>query len=267
MVRRAAVAGHFYSGTKEGLIAEVAEYIDKKLKKEDLKGVLVPHAGFIFSGAVAGAVYSRLMVPDTFIILGPNHTGRGVPAAIMTKDAWQTPLGEVEIDSELAAKILAKSAHLAEDERAHFAEHSIEVQLPFLQYLGTDFKFIPLCLSRLDLETCRQLGVAITESIAESGKKVVIVASSDLTHYESQEEAQKKDRIVLDAVVGLDPGELFRKVEEHGISMCGSIPATVMLIAAKKLGAQRGEVVKYMTSGQINGDYSRVVGYGGVLIK
>ena len=267
MVRRAVVAGQFYNGTEESLKAQVEEYIDKKVKKEGVKGVLAPHAGFMFSGAVAGAVYSRIIFPETFIILGPNHTGAGVPGAIMTKGEWQTPLGEVEIDSEVADKILTKSGGLAEDERAHFGEHSIEVQLPFLQYLGKDFKFVPICLSHLDLETCREMGRAIAGSIVESKKKVVIIASSDLTHYEPQEEAKRKDKMVLDAVIGLDPEGLFRKVEEYRISMCGSIPTTIMLIASKELGARRGELVKYMTSGETSGDYSQVVGYGGVLIK
>ncbi|MCK4649531.1 AmmeMemoRadiSam system protein B, partial [bacterium] len=216
---------------------------------------------------VAGAVYSRIIFPDTFVILGPNHTGAGRPCAIMTKGSWQTPLGEVEIDSDLASKILANSKNLKEDEKAHSYEHSIEVQLPFLQYLGKDFKFVPICLSHLDLETCQDIGKAIAKAIKEDKKKVVIIASSDLTHYEPQEEANRKDKVALDAVIKLDPGELVSKVEELRISMCGVIPTTIMLIASKESGATKGELVKYMTSGDVIGDYRQVVGYGGALIK
>ncbi|MBU4311029.1 AmmeMemoRadiSam system protein B [bacterium] len=267
MIRKAVVAGQFYDGTKESLKEQVKKYIGEKAKKEKVIGALAPHAGFMFSGEVAGAVYSRIILPETFVILGPNHTGAGDPCAIMTKGSWQTPLGEVEIDSDLACKILANSKSLKEDERAHSYEHSIEVQLPFLQYLGKDFKFVPICLSHLDLETCRDIGKAIAKPIKEGKKKVVIVASSDLTHYEPQEEANKKDKIALDAIVKLDPEELFNKIEELRISMCGVIPTSIMLMASKELGATKGELVKYMTSGDVIGDYRQVVGYGGALIK
>ncbi|MCK4648910.1 AmmeMemoRadiSam system protein B, partial [bacterium] len=181
MVRRAVVAGQFYNGTEESLKKQVKKYVDEKTRKEEVIGALTPHAGFMFSGEVAGAVYSRIIFPDTFVILGPNHTGAGHPGAIMTKGSWQTPLGEVEIDSDLACKILANSKNLREDERAHSYEHSIEVQLPFLQYLGKEFKFVPICLSHLDIETCQDIGKAIAQAIKEGKKKVVIVASSDLT--------------------------------------------------------------------------------------
>ncbi len=272
MVRRAVVAGQFYNGTAESLREQVRKYIDEKVRKEEVIGVLAPHAGFMFSGEVAGAVYSRIIFPDTFVIIGPNHTGAGHPSAIITKGKWQTPLGEVEIDSDLAGKILANSKGLKEDERAHSYEHSIEVQLPFLQYLETrinanKFRFVPICLSHLDLEACQDIGKAIAKAIKEGKKKVVIVASSDLTHYEPQEEANRKDKIALDAVIKLDPEELINKVEELRISMCGVIPTTIMLMASKELGATKGELVKYMTSGDVIGDYRQVVGYGGALIK
>lgn len=267
MVRRAVVAGQFYNGTEESLKEQVKKYIDEKAKKEGVVGILAPHAGFMFSGEVAGAVYSRIIFPETFVILGSNHTGAGDPCAIMTKGSWQTPLGEVEIDSDLACKILANSKSLKEDERAHSYEHSIEVQLPFLQYLGKEFKFVPICLSHLDLEICRDIGKAIAKPIKEGKEKVVIVASSDLTHYEPQEEANRKDKIALDVVIKLEPEELVSKVEELRISMCGVIPTTIMLMASKELGATKGELVKYMTSGDVIGDYRQVVGYGGALIK
>lgn len=267
MVRRAVVAGQFYNGTEESLKAQVEGYINEKAKKGEVIGALAPHAGFMFSGEVAGAVYSRIIFPETFVILGPNHTGTGHPCAIMTKGKWQTPLGEVEIDSDVAGKILANSKDLKEDERAHSYEHSIEVQLPFLQYLGKDFKFVPICLSHLDLETCWDMGKAIAKAIKEEKKKVVIIASSDLTHYEPQEEANRKDKVALGAVIKLDPEGLLTKVEELRISMCGVIPTCIMLIASKELGATKGELVKYMTSGDVIGDYRQVVGYGGALIK
>ncbi len=267
MVRRAVVAGQFYNGTEKSLREQVRKYVDERAKKEEVIGALAPHAGFMFSGEVAGAVYSRIVFPETFVILGPNHTGAGLPSAIMTKGKWQTPLGEVEIDSDLAGEILANSKSLGEDERAHSYEHSIEVQLPFLQYLGKDFKFVPICVSHLDLGACRDIGKAIAKAIKEGKKRVIIVASSDLTHYEPQEEAKRKDKVALEAVIKLDPEGLFAKVEDYRISMCGVIPTTIMLIASQELGAKKAELVKYMTSGDVIGDFSQVVGYGGVLIK
>lgn len=267
MVRKAVVAGQFYNGTEASLRKQIKKYIDEKAKKEKVIGVLAPHAGFMFSGEVAGAVYSRIIFPEIFVILGPNHTGAGDPCAIMTRGSWQTPLGEVEIDSDLAGKILANSKNLKEDEGAHSSEHSIEVQLPFLQYLGREFKFVPICLSHLDLETCRDIGKAIARTIEEEKKKIVIIASSDLTHHEPQVEANRKDQVALDAVIKLDPEELLTRVEELRISMCGVIPTGIMLIASKELNATKGELIKYMTSGDVIGDYRQVVGYGGALIK
>jgi hypothetical protein len=265
MVRQPVVAGQFYEGRSKELRAQVKGYIDPKAKKVGVIGLLAPHAGFMFSGQVAGAVYSRIKFPAIFVILGPNHTGRGKPWAIMTEGAWRTPLGDVEIDSDLASKIMTGSKYLQEDDVAHSEEHSIEVQLPFLQYFGKEFKFVPICLSHADFETCQDIGQAIAGSI--KGKSVIIIASSDLTHYEPQEQANRKDKVALDAVLTIDPEGLLRKVRELDISMCGVVPAAVMLVAAKALGAKDAELIKYMTSGDVIGDFHQVVGYGGVIIR
>lgn len=265
MLRQPVVAGQFYEGRPAQLRAQVESYIDPKAKREDVIGLLAPHAGFMFSGQVAGAVYSRIRLPDTFVILGPNHTGRGKPWAIMTKGAWRTPLGDAEINSDLAEKILAGSKYLEEDDVAHSGEHSIEVQLPFLQYFGKEFKFVPICLSHADFEICQDIGKTIAESVKQ--KKLIIVASSDLTHYEPQEEAKRKDKVALDAVLAIDPENLLNKVRELDISMCGVIPTAVMLIAARELGAKDSQLIKYMTSGDVIGDFRQVVGYGGVIIR
>ena len=216
---------------------------------------------------MAGAVISRIKFKDTFIIMGPSHTGSGKPFSIMTEGIWKTPLGEVEIDSALGKKILASSRYLEEDSLAHLGEHSIEVQLPFLQYFSADFKIIPIMLAYAGGAVYKEIGKAIAEGIKESGRKAVIIASSDMTHYESQASAQKKDTQAIEAILKLDEDELLKRVEELDISMCGYAPAVSLIVAAKELGAKGAELVKYQTSGDTTGDYSSVVGYAGIIIK
>jgi len=241
--------------------------IDKKAKKQDVIGLVSPHAGYVYSGPVAGAVISRIKFKDTFIIIGPNHHGRGKPLSIMTQGAWKTPLGEVEIDSELAGQILANSRHLQEDDAAHQYEHSIEVQLPFLQYFKSDIRIVPIMLAYAGGDIYKEIGREIAKAIGELKREVVIIASSDMTHYESQESAQKKDAQAIDAVLELNEDELLRRVEELDISMCGYAPTVTLISAAKELGAKTAELVKYQTSGDVTGDYSNVVGYAGIIIK
>ncbi len=267
MVRNPAVAGQFYPDSPSLLEMQIKGFIDEKVVKEDVIGLLSPHAGYIYSGAVAGAVISRVKFKDTFIIMGPNHTGRGKPFSIMTEGRWKTPMGEVEIDSELGKLILSKSSYLEEDEAAHLFEHSIEVQIPFLQYFKRDIKIVPIVLSPATGTIYKEIGEKIADSVKELGKEVIILASSDMTHYESQESARKKDFKAIEAMLELNEDELLKRIENFRISMCGYGPATSLISASKKLGATKAELIRYQTSGDVSGDYDHVVGYAGLLIK
>lgn len=267
MIRNPVVAGQFYPENPKQLQEQIAGFIKKTIKKEDALGVISPHAGYMFSGAVAGAVYSKIKISDKVIILCPNHTGRGAPFSIITEGSWATPLGEVKIASAIGKKILENSKELEEDVLAHTLEHSIEVQLPFLQYLNPQISFVPICLSSGNYSSYEDIAFAISNAIKNTGEKVLIIASSDMTHYESHDVANEKDREAIDAILELDERLLLKRIEDFNISMCGYVPATVMLIACKKLGAKTAELVKYQTSGDITGDYSEVVGYAGVIVK
>jgi len=267
MLRKPVVAGSFYPASKAALSAEI-KACSKGLKPGSVKalGVLSPHAGFVYSGSVAAAVLSRIETPDTFLIIGPNHTGRGTPASIMIDGAWATPFGEVPVDEELAGLLLKNSSFMEEDDIAHMGEHSIEVQLPFLQYFHENFKFVPVCISMGSTEDLLRLGEEAAEAVKRSGKKVCILASSDMTHYEEQETAKAKDKLAIDAILKLDGKLLAETVNLHDITMCGVAPAVAMLAATKKLGAKKAELIKYMTSGETSGDYKQVVGYAGMII-
>lgn len=267
MIRTPVVAGQFYPASASQLRAMIEMLVDEKVEKQEVIGLVSPHAGYIYSGPVAGAVISSIKFKDTFIIMGPNHTGRGKPFSIVTGGAWQTPLGEVKIDSELAGKILAFSSHLQEDDSAHQYEHSIEVQIPFLQYFKPDIRIVPIMLTHAPATIYKEIGKAIARAIKELGREAVIMASSDMTHYEPQESAREKDAQAIDAILALDEDELLKRVEELNISMCGYAPTASLISAARELGAKEAELVRYQTSGDTSGDYSSVVGYAGIIIK
>ncbi len=266
MTRQPAVAGQFYPAQATKLREMIQGMVSKKAKKEAVIGLVSPHAGYIYSGPVAGATISKIKFKDTFILMGPNHTGIGKPLSIMTKGSWETPLGQVEIDSALAEKILANSKHLQEDPGAHQYEHSIEVQIPFLQYFKKDFRIVPITLAYSSATAYKELGKEIAQAVIDLQKKVVIIASSDMTHYEPQEQAQHKDSQAIKAILELNEDELSRRVSELKISMCGYAPTVALISAAKKLGATRAELVKYQTSGDTTGDYATVVGYAGIIL-
>ncbi len=267
MIRKPAVAGQFYPAQAAKLREMIQGMVSKKAKKEDVIGLVSPHAGYIYSGPVAGATISKVKFKDTFIILGPNHTGMGKPLSIMTAGTWETPLGQVEIDSELAEKILATSRHLQDDVGAHQYEHSLEVQIPFLQYFKQDFRIVPIILAYSSATAYKELGEEIAQAVKDLKRKVVIIASSDMTHYEPQESAQRKDSQAIEAILELNEDELLRRVSELDISMCGYAPTVALISAAKKLGATSAELVRYQTSGDTTGDYSAVVGYAGIIFK
>jgi AmmeMemoRadiSam system protein B/AmmeMemoRadiSam system protein A len=267
MIRKPVVAGQFYPASPPQLRAMIEGLVDEEARKEEVVGLVSPHAGYIYSGPVAGAIMSRIKLKDTFVIMGPNHTGSGKPLSIMTEGVWETPLGEVEIDSELAKQILAVSNHLQQDNMAHLYEHSIEVQIPFLQYFRKDFKLVPIVLAYSSGAAYKEIGREIARAIKDLNKEVVIIASSDMTHYEPQESAKRKDTQAIEAILDLNEDELLRRVDELNISMCGYAPAVSLIAAAKDLGATEAELVKYQTSGDVSGDYSAVVGYAGIIIK
>lgn len=267
MIRRSAVAGSFYPGTRERLRLQVEDLLPRDVAPTPALGVVVPHAGYIYSGRVAAAVYARVEFPETFVILGPNHTGLGAGAAIMTSGHWETPLGKVPIDTHLGKAILAASSVLEEDHLGHLREHSIEVQLPFLQCFERPFSFVPICLFSHEVAACQDLGQAVAAAVREAGRRVLLVASTDMSHYVPRAEAAAKDRKALDAILAIDPEGLHRVVRREGISMCGFHPTTAMLVAAKALGATQADLVMYTDSGEVTRDLNEVVAYAGLIIR
>ncbi|RMF86956.1 MAG: AmmeMemoRadiSam system protein B [Nitrospinota bacterium] len=266
MIRYPAVAGTFYPAEASHLQKAITSLIPPQTEKEVVRGVMVPHAGIVYSGAVAGAVYARIAFPHTFLLLGPNHYGLGSTAALVRSGTWETPLGEVEIDTELAEAILKACPLIQEDASAHREEHSLEVQLPFLQSFQQPFQMVPIIFQPLSWAECTTIARALAQAIQERGSTVVIVASTDMTHYEPHAVAAQRDQEAIDRILALDASGLYRLAAETGLSMCGYVPATIMLLACRQLGATRGQLVRYMTSGEVSGDYNRVVGYAGVLI-
>jgi AmmeMemoRadiSam system protein B len=269
-LRPPAVAGSFYEGTPARLRAQVEACFaanPPQPVKQRFIGAVVPHAGLMYSGAVAAAFYALAELPKRFVILCPNHTGAGHFAAINREGAWRTPLGDVAIDTALADALMARTSLLAEDARAHAREHSLEVQLPFLQHLLGDFTFVPICLGAHRYDYAEEIGRAIADVVKDEQEPVGIIASSDLNHYEDQQTTLHKDQLAIDEVAKRDPRELWRVVDEFDVSMCGFIPTTAMLVAANALGANETTLIRHATSGDVNGDYSHVVGYASMLIS
>ncbi len=266
-VRNPVVAGRFYSSDPVRLVEEIKTYTNKSFDKEPALGVISPHAGFIYSGEVAGSVYSSIKIPETVILLGPNHTGEGPTASIMAKGSWESPFGAIEIDEQLAQILINLCPLLKIDTQAHLREHSLETQLPFLQFFRKDFKILPICLKRIGLAQSIQVGQAIADSIKQYGKEVLIIASSDMSHFESHDNTVKKDRLAIDHILDLDPKGLYTTVREKRITMCGIIPAVCMLTACGEMGSKKANLIQYKTSGEVNGDMERVVGYAGITIK
>jgi AmmeMemoRadiSam system protein B len=267
MNRRPAVAGQFYPGDKKELEKQLKKLIDESQKKEKVIAAVSPHAGYIYSGMVAGSVYSRIQIPENVIIIGPNHSGIGAPASLMAEGEWEMPFGNVQINTELSQLILEQSQYLRNDAAGHLREHSLEVQVPFLQYLKSDFSLVPISLMRMDCKICEDAGNAIAQAIKQYKEDVLIVASTDMSHYLSHDYATKMDRKAIDEVLALNPKGLYDTVKANDISMCGFIPTTIALIASKLLGAKEAELVDYRTSAEVSGDYKHVVGYAGLLIK
>jgi MEMO1 family protein len=267
MIRQPVAAGRFYPASKEALNDQIRPMSDKGADKKDVLAVISPHAGYVYSGPVACRVFSNIHITDSVIILGPNHTGIGQAFAVYGRGKWHTPMGDIGIDEELSAALCKGAGLLIDDASAHAYEHSIEVQLPIMQYFRNDFRIVPIVLSEGNLQQCQQIASVLADSIKKTKKNILIVASSDMTHYEPQDKAKSKDKIAIDAILELDENLLYEVVQRHGISMCGYVPVMVMLSAVKKLGAKRAKLITYSTSGDITGDYSSVVGYAGISIE
>jgi hypothetical protein len=268
MLRSPAVAGQFYPGSKASLIKTLQALIPEiqPEKKKQALAVVSPHAGYVYSGGVAGETIGRVQVPEDVIILGPNHTGHGAQVALMDHGAWNMPMGDVPVNEELAALIVKSSEHIESDEAAHRFEHSLEVQVPFLQYLQQNLTIAPIVVSHISYATCAAVGQGLAEAITRFAKPVLMVASTDMTHYESRRSASAKDSLALDRIKALDPEGLYNTVVGQRISMCGIMPTTVVLVAALALGAKKAELIRYTDSGETSGDTDQVVGYAGLVI-
>jgi AmmeMemoRadiSam system protein B len=279
-IRRPVVAGVFYEGNAEALKVQVEncflhQFGPRKLPEVNVNGfrkvlgLVCPHAGYVYSGPVAANAFFSLALdgkPDVVVVLGPNHTGEGSALAVMNEGAWRTPLGDVEVDGEVANDIVKETGIVDVDEVAHRHEHSIEVQLPFLQYLyGDKFKFVPICFLMQDLQSAVEVGRALTEALVD--RNAVVIASSDFTHYESQQSVNRKDLAALKAVEALDVKQFYSVLEEQNVSACGYAPIAALITYAKGLGAQKAELLSHRTSGDITGDTRSVVGYAAVSIK
>jgi MEMO1 family protein len=266
-LRHPAVAGRFYPRDAEDLRAEVRGYLSRAERTVTRAiGCIAPHAGYMYSGHVAGAVFARIEVPERCVVLCPNHTGMGRALAIMSEGAWETPLGEVPIDADLSAELKQRFPALQEDSAAHRAEHAAEVELPFLQVLQPKLRFVPIALGTSQFEALEHLGKALAEVIAAQKDPILMVASSDMNHYESDAITRVKDHRAIERILTLDPHGLYDVVTQQDISMCGFGPAVAMLTAARQLGARSAELVTYATSGDISGDRDMVVGYAGIVV-
>jgi hypothetical protein len=276
-VRRPTQAGAFYEGTPDALKRQIEKCFTDKLGPGKLPevaktdptnviGLICPHAGYMYSGPVAAHAYYELAVdgkPDVVVFLGPNHTGLGSGLAVMNEGVWRTPLGDVEVDRETANEIVHESRIVDIDDSAHNHEHSIEVQLPFLQYLyGSAFKIVPICFLMQDLSSAREVGQAVAKVLLD--KKAVIIASSDMTHYEPQESAERKDKKALEAIEAMDEVRFQSAIETYNITACGHGPIAALITAAKVLGGREAKLLCYKTSGDVIGDRSSVVGYAAV---
>lgn len=270
MLREPAVAGRFYPADPAVLRADVKSYLSSNEERIAAIGCIVPHAGYIYSGPVAGAVFSRIEIPERYIVLCPNHTGRGHPLAVMSEGEWETPLGTLPIDSDLAGELLDAFPALAEDSAAHRSEHAIEVELPFLQVTRPGARLVPIAIGTsrpLLLENLGEAIASVIEKNREPRDSVLIIASSDMNHYEDDATTRVKDGKAIEQILALDPQGLYDTIINESVSMCGFGPAVAMLTAAKKLGATRAELVQYATSGDVSGDRDMVVGYAGIIVR
>lgn len=260
------VAGRFYPGDAASLKKAVDSLLVPDIVAAPAISIIAPHAGYIYSGAVAGAVYSAARIPETVVLIGPNHTGLGEQVSVMDKGAWAIPTGTMDINAELSDLILENDLFTA-DKAAHMMEHSLEVQLPFIRARNEKTTIVPITVMHADSSLCAALGGALADAIKKYGKPVLIIVSSDMNHYESEAKTREKDRLALERVLKLDADGLLRVTRSKNITMCGVIPASIAINASRLLGAKEATLVKYATSGETSGDFQQVVGYAGVIIQ
>jgi hypothetical protein len=268
-IRKARVAGQFYPDNPKALLDLISSFKFKAAQKHDVLGCLLPHAGYIYSGKVAAQTLAGVNIKDTVVLLGPNHSGNGPDFSLMPQGYWQTPLGNVEVDSRLANLFLSSSQYLKADTFAHIDEHSLEVELPILQYFRKDFKIVPITIKAQALDLLKTVADQLADVIIKHdlARSSMFICSSDMTHYEPQRIAERKDSLAIEAMLALDEDKLEAVVRKSDISMCGFAPAVVLLRVCRILGAKNGKLVKYQTSGDASGDISSVVGYAGITIS
>jgi len=265
-LRKACVAGRFYPGTRAALAEQVASFLVEGPKKDAI-ALICPHAGYMYSGAVAGRAFSSVNIPDKIILLGPNHTGLGPKASVMPYGTWEIPTGKIEIDEGLASIVLASSKLFRSDFEAHIMEHSLEVQLPFIRALNPAAKIVPVTVMAADAREREEMGKALAGVVSKAGERVLLLVSSDMNHYEPDHATRVKDNLAIERVAALDAKGLVEVTEKQEITMCGVLPAAIAIYAARALGATEGLLVSYATSGEISGDMDAVVGYAGIIIS
>ncbi|MCW8891898.1 MAG: AmmeMemoRadiSam system protein B [Deltaproteobacteria bacterium] len=267
MIRQPAVAGSFYPAHPEELSAQVDALLVSDKVPCQAKAIIVPHAGYVYSGAVAGEVFAETMIPRQVILIGPNHQGTGPAIAVSAADAWVTPLGKVALAKDLRAALVNNFPQLSQDDQAHEYEHSLEVMLPFLLRRQPELEIVPIILGRLGYGDCVSFGTALAKTLKDWKQDVLLLASSDMNHFSSAEKTEKLDSLAIAAMIAYDQQQLYQVVRDNNISMCGLLPAITIMQAAQELGASSCQLVRYSHSGKVNGDFSSVVGYAGLTIQ
>ena len=267
MKRKPSVAGYFYPSNPKKLHDMIERLVDSKAEAKKGICIISPHAGYEYSGRVAGRLFASVQLPEKFIIIGPNHRDVSTNLALMKTGTWETPLGNVPIDTSLAESLMKQTDLIVEDDRSHQKEHSLEVQIPFIQYFKKNISIVPISIAYYTpYEELEELGKAVSQAIRKSGQEVLIVASTDMSHYVSQDEARKKDFLAIEKILQLDAKGLYEIVKRERITMCGFQPTTAGIIASKDLNAKKAELIHYQTSGDVSGNFSEVVGYAGIRI-
>ncbi|MCD6581034.1 MAG: AmmeMemoRadiSam system protein B [Desulfuromusa sp.] len=267
MIRQPAVAGSFYPANPEELSVQLDSFLNTEHKSRNVKGLIVPHAGYIYSGAVAGEVFAAADIPQQVILIGPNHHGTGENIAVSGADSWATPLGEIPVATALRDQMVNDIPALSIDDQAHRYEHSLEVMLPFLLRRQPELEIVPIVLGHLSLTDCLQFGTALARTLKNWKKEVLLLASTDMNHFSSAAISEKLDFMAIEAMTAYEPQRLFQVVRENQISMCGVLPTVAVMQAAHDLGARECQLVRYAHSGQVNGDNSSVVGYAGLILE
>ncbi len=269
MIRLPAVAGQFYPASPRELSSLIHRFLkeNEETQKVRVRACVVPHAGYAYSGHVAAAVFSRIAIPKKIIVIGVRHQPRGEALAIVSDGAWRTPLGDAPIDRALALRLRAACPTLQEDHVAHSREHSLEVEIPFLQEMQPEFTFVPLAIGSTKWQELVRVGEGVAEVLSGSEEEILLVTSSDMNHYEEEEITRRKDQRAIECMLRVDARGLYEVCQRERISMCGLGPAIVTLTALKRLQVKSGELLKYATSGELSGDYDAVVGYAGIIFR